>query len=201
MNGIGISQFFQNVTFEQNIFDKAEWYPIDDKIVTELHDKLQILPCAFPHAEYLRENYVKHPIDGRIKPAKAIKMPLKFSKICPKNDSHLIKKKLEANQLKRKKNTKPVKRAKNQKKAKARASKKALHEARSIETKEFESTKNLLVATMDQYNTLSGQSLNVISVESTNTDDCSIATRTRNRTKISTPEKPTRPAMNKSYKI
>lgn len=194
-NGIGISEIYQNVSFEQNVFDKADWYPIDDKIITELHDELQILPCAFPHAEYLRENYVKYPINEKIKPAKTIGRPIQFTKICPANDSHVIRMKLEAARLKRNGCTKRATAAKYQKKARLRARKAAENKARRIETKEFESTKKLLVATMDQYNTLTGQSLNGTSPQKTHADGdgSSIAARTRNRTKVSTPEKFTRP--------
>lgn len=194
INGIPISQIFKDVTFDLSVFDKSEWNPIDEKIVTELHDKLQILPCAFPHAEYLRENYVKYPIEEQIKSAKTIKTPFKFQKVCPANDSHIIRKKLEVANSKRKEQTKQSKRiskAKNLKKARRRAEKAKAEKARKIETNEFESTKKILIDTMDQYNTLTGQSLNDTPVKSTNADESSIAARTRNRTRISTPEKAT----------
>lgn len=195
-NGIPISQIFKNVSFEMSVFDQAEWYPIDEKIVTELHHKLQILPCAFPHAEYLRENYVKYPIGEQIKSTKTVKTPSKFRKICPANDAYIIRKKLEIIKSKRKEQTKQSKRiskAKKLKKATRRAEKAKAENARKIETKEFESTKKLLIDTMDQYNTLTGQSLNGTPVKIATADDGSIAGRTRNRTKISTPEKATRP--------
>lgn len=202
--GIDISQIFKSISFQLNVFDKAEWHAIDDRIVTELHDKLQMLPCAFPHAEYLRENYVKYPIE--MKATKANKTPSKQRRVCPVDDAHLIKKKIEAVKLKKMGRTKQSKRitaAKRLKRATKRAKKAMTIQARKVETKEFESTKKLLLATMDQYNTLSGETLSNGTIQNANAGNSSIAANTRNRTKISTPEKSTRPtrrtSMNQSY--
>lgn len=163
------------MSFELDLFDKADWHPIDDGIVTELHDKLQLLPCAFPHAEYLRENYVKYPVIKDMKSAKAIGKPLKFTRICPGNDSHLISEKRGNIESKRKNSQRLSRLAKNKKKARARARKAAEKKAIEIETEEFKATKKLLADTMDHFNTLDGHSLNVTT---------SIAARTRNRSKI-----------------
>lgn len=193
--GITISQIFKDVSFEPSVFDKSEWHPIDENVVTELHNELQILPCAFPHAEYLRENYVKYPIEQQPKSAKAIQTSPKFKKICPENDSHMIKKKIEIGKLKRvgqtHKQGKRISKARYLKKARRRAERATAMKERKSEAMEFESTKKLLIDTMDQYSTLSGETLKATPSKSTPSGDCSIAARTRNRTKISTPEKTT----------
>lgn len=171
--------------------------PIDENVITELHDKLQILPCAFPHAEYLRENYVKVPIEQQNKSPKTNKSPPKFIKIRPANDAYEIKKKIEFVKLKKEeqaKQGKKINQTKYLKKAKRRAEKAKVQKERKLETMEFESTKKLLIDTMDQYDTISGQSLSQAPVKCTIApdDDGSIAARTRNRTKNNSPEKTTR---------
>lgn len=199
--GIEISQIFKNVSFALNVFDKSEWHAIDDQIVTELHDKLQILPCAFPHAEYLRENYVKYPIDERFKATKTTKTPTKRQKICPADDSQTITKKIEGVKLKKTGRLKQCRRIINKKKTLKRVRRRARiakeHQARIAETREFESTKTLLLATMDQYSTATE------GAQCSNAGSSAIAARTRNRTKTNTPEKSTRPirrtSMNKTY--
>lgn len=197
MGGITISQIYKDASFELNAFDKSDWHPIDENVVTELHDKLQILPCAFPHAEYLRENYVKHPIEQQVKSNKTIQTPAKFRKICPEDDSYMLKKKIEFGKLKKVEQThkqgKHKRQAKNAKKAKLRAERAKEEKARKTETMEFESTKKLLLDTMDQYDTLGEETVNTSPVKNESpSDESSIAARTRNRTKITTPEKTTR---------
>lgn len=191
--GTTISEIFKDVTFEPNVFEKSDWYPIDQNVVTEIHTELQILPCTFPHAEYLRENYVKYPIEQKTKPTKTAQTPVKFRKICPENDSYMLKKKIEVvNSKKHGKNQKQrrrISKTKYLKKAKRREEKIQAAKAQKIETMEFESTKRLLFDTMDQYNTVAGQSLNGTPVKSTLTAHNSIAARTRNRLKSNTPEK------------
>lgn len=186
-----------------NVFDKAEWLPIDDEIITELHDKLQILPCAFPHAEYLRENYVAYPIEERVKSNKTVETPYKFRKICPADDSYIKRAKLEAAKLKKQNQMKRPKhmiQAKSRKKAARRAELAVENRKRKIEAEELASTKKLFIDTLDQYNTVSGETLDKVSG-----DDSSIAARTRNRARISTPKKSCPPvtrrsSMNKSNK-
>lgn len=190
-----------------DVFDTAEWHEIDDQIVTELHNTVQILPCAFPHAEYLRENYVKYPNNERVKAPKTIKTPTTRQRICPADDADLITKKIEIVKSKKNNRMKHIKRLINRKKtlkrSKRRAAKAMETKARAAETKEFELTKKLLMATMDQYSTVTGASVVDTTVQNRNAGSTSIATRTRNQSKTNTPEKSTRPlrrtSLNKTY--
>lgn len=192
-SGIAISEIFKDVSFELGVFDKTDWYPIDENVVTELHHELQILPCAFPHAEYLRENYVRYPIEQQAKANKPIQTPAEFRKICPEDDSYMLEKKIEIGKLKKAEQTskkgKRISEARYLKKAKRRAERSKAQKARKMESMEFESTKKLLIDTMDQYNTVAGQSLNASPGKRAPSNGTSIAARTRNRTKTNTPEK------------
>lgn len=170
---------FKNISFEPNLFDKVEWQPIDDRIVTEIHEKLQILPCAFPHAEYLRENDVKPPRNEPVKSTKMAKKARYLPKIRPQDDSCDIIRKLERSQLKKKGGMKFINQRKRNKKTRNRARRMEKVEAIRTESKEFQTTKELLVSTMDQYITPQGQSLN----QNTDIASSSIAARTRRRSR------------------
>ena len=50
---------YKDVNFEKNYFDETHWKAIDDKLITELHEKHKILPCAFTHSEFLLENRLR----------------------------------------------------------------------------------------------------------------------------------------------
>lgn len=162
-----------------------EWQAIDDQIVTETHETLQILPCAFPHSEYLRENNVEPPKNVNEVHTKVAKRKQQILKIQPKDDSHYLFKKIQKKESRRNVGKKIISQKKQNKKMRYRARRQMKLETKRIESKELETTKELLVATMDQYETPSGQSL-FKSIEASS----SIATRTRRQSRcLSSPEK------------
>lgn len=185
MDSLSIRQIFKDVTFNLNVFEKGKWQPIDDQIITEIHETCEMLPCSFPHSDYLKDHRVvlrkdKHQIMGK----KAAKKEKKLLKIQPEDDSGCVQWKLQHMQLRKKKIKKRTTQMKMQKKVRQRVKRKEIKEILTAEAKEYESTKKLLVATMDHYSTSSGQSLNVpTEPQNLNIADCSIATRTRRQSK------------------
>ncbi|XP_055306386.1 uncharacterized protein LOC129570703 [Sitodiplosis mosellana] len=179
---VGISQIIKSATnapiLEKNLLDKVDWQPIDDNISIEIHKNYKILPCAFPHSDYLRENNVKPPRDERMTPTRAPGAII-MSKICPKDDtSGIIKstqsrKRAQEHRFKMRGNQ-----SKKHKKLKQRARKQAKIVEQKMEIHGLKSAKRLLAATMDQFNTPSGESFAEPNMKP---GDSSIAARTRKR--------------------
>lgn len=195
-----ISDLFKNVEFEKNLFDEVHWLAIDDKLITELHEKHQILPCTFPHSEYLLENNIKPIQETKVRYVKA--GPSKPLTICPKDDSQtrLNRTALEKNKQKRFLSQKKLE--KKQRYRRKRAEQRAAIKSKlDEETKGLAQAEDILIKTMDQYSTLSGNDLvdelftgNPKRKDSIDPDPGSIAKRTRrhSRTAIS-PQKDNSP--------
>lgn len=144
-----------------DVFDKVNWRPIDDSIITEIHEKHQIFPCTFPHTDYLRKHNVKSPKSTKIaKNAQIAKPAGKFLKIQPFDDSFEV---IDRDKLKKKLNKNRIAAIESQKikhkKQKSRMKKKAICNALKDDSKALKDAKDLLIATMDQYNPLTGKPL------------------------------------------
>lgn len=182
-------QIIKNVSFDLNVFEKAEWQAICDRTITDIHRKFQILPCAFPHIEYLREHNIHKRPTQKCKQAIETRKEQKVLQICPRDDSRKIalkRVKVQEKKAERKKQrTLKYKQAKNRRKSLKRAEKQQIKKANNLEiqnfNKELDETKNILLATMDQYSSVSGQKL---------AESASISTRTRRQSKsMNSPEK------------
>lgn len=187
-----------------NVFDKGEWQPIDDQIVTEIHEKCEMLPCSFPHVDYLKKHHVEPRNDkSQFIANKVVKKGKRLLKIQPRDDSNDVLRKLQNVQSRQKAFKTRISQSRKQKKTRQRVKKKAIEEIRTAEAREYDSTKKLLVATMDQYSTPSGQSLpNVPITRNTTIANSSIATRTRRKSKcVSSSEKPSVQNVRRSNRV
>lgn len=151
-----------------------------------IHDKYQILPCAFPHIEYLKDHKIQPLKCKGVKYTKT-KQPMQKGKICPPDDSIDIIKRIQSknimNQTKFK--TRQNQR-RNRKRSVGRANKALKKEAAKAEVDGLNSVQQLFADTMDHCNT---SSANAVS-EQTNTNTKSIALRTKRKPKSTTlPEK------------
>lgn len=150
---------FKNISFGLNIFEKAEWQPIDDKIATEIHEIYQILPCAYPHDEYINTYNVRSP--KKKYHAKSVNAIAGVRKIDPIDDSRKIMRKI---QEKQKECKRQISGAKKKKKNTNRSRKKALKRAQESQAKSAKSalkqTIAFVTATMDEYQTMDGKSIN-----------------------------------------
>lgn len=168
----------KDVTFEQNLLDKTEWQPIDDKIVTEIHEKYQILPCAFPHVEYTRDHKLQPLKDESVKYTK-IKRPAQKRKICPVDDSIDIMKRVQSmNKMSQMKAKSRKLQKRQRKRLVARVKQAANKNAAKAEVNEFNAVKNLFTDGVNQNST-----------SSTNTESIALRTRRNSKCTIST-EKP-----------
>lgn len=154
------------------------WQPIDDEIVTELHEKYQILPCAFPHAEYLKENKVQRPKDNNIKYSKVNDTKqARLKKICPIDDMQEFIQKIQTiNQDKEKQTKARINAKKQHKKTESRARKNARLEAFNAEVREIKFAKESLMNTMDEYKSVTGDPIHQ---PKTTMASSSITTKTR----------------------
>lgn len=154
---IGISEIIKNVTLEKDPFEEVNWQPIDENIVNEIHRRYEILPCAFPHKDYLRQNNMKWHKSEQTKPIGGSKTN-KMLKICPKDDSRII---ISGSRSRKKKEKKQfnsmMTQAKKHKKLKNRAQRRTKKVKQKDEIEGLESAKHLL----DQYNAASSESLAV----------------------------------------
>ncbi|XP_031621198.1 uncharacterized protein LOC116339454 isoform X2 [Contarinia nasturtii] len=151
---LSISQVIKKVKFERDPFDKVEWQPIDDKIVIEIHNKYQILPCAFPHSHYLHQHGLKRIKNKQTKQMNCTKKAKQRLKICPKDDSRAIIERLQSRKQLHKNQVKLKTQNKNRLKLKRkRDRKKAGQEAKKIEVDELNAERQFMLETRDQYNT------------------------------------------------
>lgn len=117
-----------------------------------------MLPCAFPHIEHLHQRKLSPP-NGKVDQPIVAKKSMKKLKICPQDDSldiirrHEMKKKEHENQAKKRKNQQQIK-----KRSRKKAEKKLRGEAAKAEVDGLVSAKQMLSATMDQYNASIGKS-------------------------------------------
>lgn len=83
--------------FEKSQFDKIDWHPIDDQIVTDVHLSANILPCSFPPASYYESHGIGQSItQSKAKPKTKTGPKSKFGmKIKPKDDSEWVAKRME----------------------------------------------------------------------------------------------------------
>lgn len=150
---------FKNISFGLNIFEKSEWQPIDDKIATEIHEIHQILPCAFPHDEYINTYNVSSP--KKKNHTKSVNAVERVRKIDPTNDSRKIMRKIQEKQKECERQFAGVKKKKNNTN---RSRKRALKRAQESEAKTAKSalkqTIAFVTATMDEYQTMDGKSIN-----------------------------------------
>lgn len=150
---------FKNISFGLNIFEKAEWQPIDDKIATEIHELHQILPCAFPHDEYINTYNVRSP--KKKYHARSGNAVGGVRKIDPIDDSRKIMRKIQEKQKECERQFSGVKK---KKKNTNRYRKRALKRAQESEAKSaksaFKQTIAFVAATMDEYQTMDGKSIN-----------------------------------------
>lgn len=150
---------FKNISFGLNIFEKAEWQPIDDKITTEIHEIYQILPCAFPHDEYINTHNLRSP--KKKYHARSGNAVEGVRKIDPIDDSRKIIRKIQEKQKECERQFSGVKK---KKKNTNRNRKRALKKAQESEAKSAKSalkqTIAFVAATMDEYQTMDGKPIN-----------------------------------------
>lgn len=174
-NTLGISDVIKTVTFEKSPFDKVDWQPIDDTILTEIHKNYQILPCAFPHSDYLSRNNVKPPRAEGVGHMRATRATRKL-KICPEDDSHDIINRVQSGFIENEKQFKLRDSLKKRnKKTKYRARRKAKEEIQNAEIEKCKSAKQFMISTMDQYHTQTGESF--AESQNMNTENCSTDAR------------------------
>lgn len=181
---MSLSRFFKDVAFDKNHFDEVHWLPIDDKIITELHLKHHILPCACPHKEFLKGRRVK-PLPGEHE--QRANKTIATRKINVADDSGLLHIRKRMQQFERKK-ANSYKLAANNKRKQAKKNEKRRTKKAAIkaETDGLAQAKHNLATMVDRYNTLSGKELTTeLTVPTPNQ---SIASRTRQRSKTVSPE-------------
>lgn len=174
-----VSQLFKKVIFEKNRFDPINWQPIDDKIVTEIHEKHQILPCAFPHRDYFIKNNIKSMTDTAQKPVQPNVKVVRQRKIKPRDDSiEVIRRVVDRNNSRQAK-LNELKAARNKsKRFRRNMRRKAESEKAKIERDGLTEAKNDFAARMDQFNTINESQLNNKKIEQ---ESDSIASRTRRK--------------------
>lgn len=86
-----IAAIYEKVSFDKSSLDKIEWHPIDDQLITDIHLKTNLLPCAFPPASY----YGNVEIDSSASTASASNKKNKFK---PRDDSGWVTKRMETRQ-------------------------------------------------------------------------------------------------------
>lgn len=173
-----ISKIVKNVKFERDLLlDKANWQPIDEKIVTEIHDKFQILPCAFPHSEYLIQYRVKPAKAKRSVQTKLTKNARQRLKICPQDDYHGIVNRIRSKKIEAQKRIASLKRNTKYKNKKKNRERKIAEKAKQQkEIEEFEALRKLMTTTTDEYDA------GTTGRQNTNS---SIGTRGRRQSKLS----------------
>lgn len=164
-----------------------DWRPIDDEIVTKIHEKFYILPCAFPHDEYLKQYNVQPAKESFVKYNK-VNTEKKMLKICPQDDTKQIIERMQTKHKEHEEQLRVKENARKQhKKANYRARRNARRNAISTEARETESTKQLIIETMDEYNSVTG---NPPQQAESSIPTHSVATRMRTRsTSKNSPEK------------
>lgn len=92
-----MESIYEKITFEKSQFDKINWIPIDDQIITDIHLTANVLPCAFPPTTYYESSGIGESTIGfpaKTKPQKGPKTPLGIP-IKPNDDSEWVAKRLE----------------------------------------------------------------------------------------------------------
>lgn len=176
-----VSQLFKKVIFEKNRFDPINWQPIDDKIVTEIHEKHQILPCAFPHRDYFMKNNIKSMTGTAQNPAQPNVRVAQQRKIKPRDDSkEAIRRVVNRNNSRLARLKELSASRKKSKMLRRNMRRKAKSEKAKIEDDGLTEAKNDFASRMDQYNTINDSQLNDKKIEQ---ESDSIASRTRRRFK------------------
>lgn len=184
--GLDISKIVKIASFEQNLMDKAEWMPIDDEIVTEIHKKYHILPCSFPHAEHLKKYHLQ-PLKAECVKYSKVKQARAVMKICPIDDSLGILNKVRARKEMQQNKTKSKKsERKSLKQRRKRTIQKLQNQAAKAEVEGLDSAKKLHADTMDQYTTLSSAALGGQTFHSNESPNSSIAVGTRRISRCTT---------------
>lgn len=159
--GITILELFTNVSFDPTVFDEVRWQPIDETVITDIHQMHQILPCAFPHMDYYRANNIKPPtlVENTNESEKETRN-LKLKKINPEDDSITTLQRIRSkgNKFKKQMFTHQKKRT-TEKRQRYRERKKVLNDAVNKEIKDFEEAKQDLEDTMDVFITPGGSNL------------------------------------------
>lgn len=147
---------YEKIAFEKSQFDKIDWHPIDDQIITDVHRSANILPCSFPPASYYESNGIVPPTTlPKSKPISKTNTWPKSTfqmKIKPKDDSNLVAKRME---IRKKVMAKPQQLRKSKKNAAKRRKqkekallKKAQKNVEQLEANELASLKRISV---DEY--------------------------------------------------
>lgn len=151
-----------------------------------MHKKHEILPCAFPHADYLNQNNVK-PFKEEIGRSAKLKVcPIR--RINPKDDSNATIDRVQKQNTQRMTfKSKLTAKKKQNNQAKKYEKKKAKLAAIKSEIDGLKEAKQMLASTADQYSTMSGIDLthelfNPVASQS-------IASRTRRKSKTNSPDK------------
>lgn len=185
---VSLSGFFKDVTFDRNHFDEVHWLPIDDTIITDLHQRHQILPCAFPHNEFLKRRHVKPlPDQSNHKRNNAIKTTTR-RKINVADDSGLIYQRNEKKRIGRQKIISGKLVAKKRiRQAKMSTKRREKMAVMRTENDGLVQAKQNITSMADQYsNTLSGTDLSEeFAIPSTSQ---SVSSRTRQKSKMNAPE-------------
>lgn len=154
------------MSFDQTAFDEVHWQPIDDTIVTDVHTKHQILPCAFPHEAYLKTNHNRPPINAaendhtQMSKQKNTKSFFKKQRINPKDDSATLHQRMQPKQANRAKRQLDYnKKRKAEKRLRYRKAKQAKADAMNNEVKGLEMAKQVLADTMEDFITMNGNKI------------------------------------------
>lgn len=132
------------------------WRPIDDSIVTEIHAKYKILPCAFPHSDYMSQNNLTSAQGTQKNQTKNPRIRENLN-ICPQDDSHAIIKRYTTRKIeKEQRSTMWQKSRLNAKKKRNRDKRKAAKAAKKAEVDGLKTAMQLV----DQYVSPSGDSQN-----------------------------------------
>lgn len=92
-----MESIYEKITFEKSQFDKIDWLPIDEQIITDIHITANVLPCAFPPTAYYESSGIGESTSGfslKAKTQKGPKTPLEMP-IKPSDDSGWVAKRLE----------------------------------------------------------------------------------------------------------
>lgn len=127
-NAISIKSFYES---SSDAVVESDCCVIDDTVVTELHEALQMLPCAFPSSEYYEMN----------------KMSAPATRIQPRSDANRYTKQLQFRRVKCTEMTSRMKQARNGKKKQGRKKRKqekaVVATAQESEAKVLDSIKSL----------------------------------------------------------
>lgn len=88
---------YEKIAFEKSQFDKIDWHPIDDQLITHIHRTANVLPCSFPPTGYYESKRTEQSTiesNAKTKTPKTCESAFK-SQIKPKDDFEWVAKRSE----------------------------------------------------------------------------------------------------------